>query len=88
MLPDPQTVDLDSLRVGFAHRMNEVVSNAGNLEKFFRVTRKSTGKVSEWSNDAHTNWPEMRSFLEMVVRADISPSWLLLGRGPKRLSDL
>ena len=28
----------------------------------------------------------MKSFLELVIRADVSPTWLLLGQGPKRLS--
>jgi len=88
MLPPAQTIDLDSLRVGFAHRMTEVIEEAGNLEAFWRITRRSTGRLSEWRSEGHKNWPEMKAFIEMVARADINPAWLIFGRGPKRLSDV
>jgi hypothetical protein len=79
---------IDKLRKEFADRVNELIqSEAGDskLENFSRRVGVSMRQLSEWKNPRHINWPGAQNIIQLAIQGDISPTWLLLGKGAKHL---
>jgi len=81
--------DIDALRRQFAERLEAVIGDKrdpANLQNFHEKTGRPIPKLIQWRNPKHRNWPDVTSLLQMCSGADISPTWLLFGRGEKNLS--
>ena len=81
-------LDIDELRKGFANRINELIQNEdgeSKLENFSRRMGISMRQLSQWKNPRHISWPSAQAIMQFAIQGDISPTWLLLGKGPKHL---
>jgi hypothetical protein len=84
-------LDIDALRRQFADRLSAVIGDRRdpqNLQQFHEKTGRPIPKLIQWRNPKHRNWPDVKSLLQMCFGADVSPTWLLFGRGAQRLSDV
>lgn len=79
---------LDQVRQGFALRLNELIeSEMGEqkLENFSKRVGISMRQLSQWRSPRHINWPSVENLCQFAMAGDISPTWLLFGKGEKRL---
>src|SRR5258708_6333328 len=80
--------ELDKLRTGFAQRVNDLIESEegeNKLENFSKRVGVAMRQLSQWRNPRHINWPSVHNIYQFAFEADISPTWLLLGKGQKHL---
>ena len=83
--------DFDNLRREFAERLETLIGDKrdpANLQRFHERTGRPVSKLIQWRNPKHRNWPDIRSLMQICYGADVSPSWLLFGRGGQKLSQI
>jgi transcriptional regulator with XRE-family HTH domain len=87
----PDRLDMDRLRREFALRLQGLtpyLKDEKNLAKISLETGISSRQLSQWRNRRHINWPSVPALIRLCDALDISPTWLLLGVGPMKLSML
>jgi transcriptional regulator with XRE-family HTH domain len=75
--------DVDRLRREFADRLNLLIGddkNERNLENFAKKTGISVRQLSQWRNQRHLNWPNVKNLIALSNGAGVSIDWLVVGK--------
>ena len=59
-----------------------------SADQFGALVGVSGSTVHRWENPDSDSNPDSRKLLQICMRCDISPTWLLFGLGVNRLSDI
>lgn len=88
---EAKKIDIDKYRLEFAERIQaliELEKGTKKLEEFSKRSGQPDTRLSQWRSPKHRNWPSVANLIELCANADISPAWLLFGKGPQSLREV